>query len=223
MALHPNPKRVLIIGGGDGGVLREVLKHPVEEVVMVELDEQVISAIKEHMPFVPQNAFEDSRARVVIQDGRKFVEETDEKFDVVICDLTDPEGPSKMLFTKEFYAKVKERLSPDGVISAQTSSPIFEPPILGRIHTTLKELFSNTIPYTNFVPSFLCVESYVIATDGPKKSIADVLKERNIGLKAYTPEEIQNLLRGNFFTRAVLSKEWKPSTDSDPVDIAQCS
>lgn len=222
MALHPGPKKVLVIGGGDGGTIREVLKHPVEKVVLAELDAGVIDIVKEYFPSVPNGAFEDPRLEVKIGDGKKYLEETDEKFDVVILDLTDPEGPSKMLFTREFYALVKSKMNEGGTLSVQTGSPYFEGKVSGRVHAALKEVFKNTVTYGNFVQSFFIVESYTLATDSPISGIAQRLKERNILLKAYTPEEIEHfVLNPSSYIKETLSKGWEPSTDADPVDIAE--
>ena len=103
---HPNPKNVLVIGGGDGGSLREVLRHSsVEKCTMVEIDEMVVNACKEHIPQTAC-AFSDPRAELIIDDGLKFVKETKEKFDVIIVDSTDPGGPSTLLFGDEFYQNV---------------------------------------------------------------------------------------------------------------------
>jgi len=222
MAIFPNPKKVLVIGGGDGGVIREVLKHPIEKVVLAELDEAVIEISKEYFPTVSKGAFKDPRLEVQIGDARKFVENTSEKFDVVIIDLTDPEGPSKFLFTKEFYSKLKSIMNQGGVLSVQTGSPIFEPLVCGRVNATLAEVFENTAPYASFVPTFFIIESYGLATDSPIEKISERLKERNIKLDAYLPEELEAMVTHSHpALRAVLAQEWEPSTDSNPVDISE--
>jgi spermidine synthase len=221
LALHPNPKKVLIIGGGDGGTLREALKHPVEKVVVAELDEDVIGFAKEHFPSVPNGAFEDPRTEVTIGDGRKFIEQTEESFDVVLLDLTDPEGPSRMLFTKEFYSLVKSKMNASGVLSVQTGSPVFEGMVHGRVQAALAEVFKNSVGYATFVQSFFIVESFVLATDSSVEGIARRLRERNIELHAHTPEQLESLItQPHGHVREILSKEWEPSTDANPVDIS---
>jgi spermidine synthase len=220
MALHPNPKRVLVIGGGDGGTIREVLKHPVERVVLAELDDEVIKISKEFFPSLSDGAFEDPRLEVILGDGRKYLEETDEKFDVTVLDLTDSEGPAKMLFTKEFYEAVKSKLTEGGVMSVQTGSPIYEPEQNGRVHATLKQVFKNVLPYGNFVQAFFILTSYVIATDSPVGGISKRLKERGVKLNKYTPEQLEFMtLNPHPFVRDNVAKEWQISTDADPVDI----
>ncbi|MBN2121471.1 polyamine aminopropyltransferase [Candidatus Micrarchaeota archaeon] len=222
LGAHPNPKNVLIIGGGDGGTLREVLKHPVERVVLAELDDEVIGFSKEFFPSLSDGAFEDSRLELKIGDGRKFLEETEERFDIVIMDLTDPEGPSTMLFTKEFYTLVKSKMGEGGILSVQTGSPVFEGLIHGRVQAALAQVFRNAIGYAAFVQSFFIVESYVLATDSKVEGIARRLKERNIKLEAYTPEQVEALvLQPHGHVREILSMDWEPSTDANPADISE--
>lgn len=135
--LHPNPRRVLVIGGGDGGTVREVLKHrSVERCILVEIDALVVDASRK---FIPQtaDALSDKRSRVLIADGVKFVAETDLKFDVVIVDSTEPFGPAKELFGTAFYSDVKRILTEDGVVASQAGSPFYE-------ISTIKNLFSIT-------------------------------------------------------------------------------
>ncbi|MBD3398048.1 polyamine aminopropyltransferase [Candidatus Micrarchaeota archaeon] len=219
LSLHPHPSRILIIGGGDGGVLREVLKHPVEKATIAELDQEVISISKEHFPSISNGAFSDPRVEIKIGDGRKFLEETQEKFDVVILDLTDPEGPSKLLFTKEFYELLKSRMNEGGVLSAQTSS-YFEPQVLGRVNSALSQVFSNVASYATFVPSFMVLETYTLATDSQIEGIAKTLKERRIKPESSTSGQLESMvLNPHSFVRRTLSKEWLPSIDSNPVEV----
>ncbi len=106
MLSHPNPRKVLIMGGGEGATLREVLKHPVEKAVMVDIDEQLVKLCEAYLPEWHRGSFYDERAEVIFADARSYVEEHEDKFDVVISDLTEPmeKGPSVMLFTREFYS-----------------------------------------------------------------------------------------------------------------------
>jgi len=137
--LHPKPRRVLVIGGGDGGTVREVLKHKsVEHCTLVEIDGLVVSASRRYIPQTA-GALSDKRARVLIADGVKFVAETKEKFDVVIVDSTEPFGPAKELFGPTFYKNVKRILTENGVVASQAGSPFYE-------ITTIKNLFKITKP-----------------------------------------------------------------------------
>lgn len=135
--LHPKPRRVLVIGGGDGGTVREVLRHKtVENCTLVEIDGLVVSASRKYIPQTA-GALSDRRARVLIADGVNFVAETDEKFDVVIVDSTEPFGPAAELFGPAFYKNVKRLLTEDGVVASQAGSPFYE-------ISTIKNLFKIT-------------------------------------------------------------------------------
>ena len=127
--VHPDPRRILIIGGGDGGTAREVLKHGnVERVVMVEIDRMVVDACRRHMPAV-SGALDDPRLELLYEDGVKYIENTDKIFDVAIIDSTDPVGPAAPLFDAEFYKNTASRLSQDGIMITQSESPFYDPDI----------------------------------------------------------------------------------------------
>lgn len=122
-----NPTSVLIVGGGDGGIMREVLRHRcVANVTLCELDEKVINISKEYLPSVSGGAFEDPRTKVEIMDGAKFMAETPDRFDVILIDSTDPIGPGEVLFSKDFYRNCARCLKPGGVIVTQQGTPIFQ-------------------------------------------------------------------------------------------------
>ena len=124
--VHPSPKRVLVIGGGDGGTVREIIRHPeVERVVMVEIDEMVVNVCREHIPSV-SCALDDPRVELLIEDGAKYVAGTQEKFDVIMVDSTDPIGPSIPLFSKAFYKNVTSVLASDGILISQAESPFYD-------------------------------------------------------------------------------------------------
>jgi spermidine synthase len=124
--VHPQPRKVLIIGGGDGGTVREVLKHEsVERVVMVEIDEIVVQACREHLPSVSA-ALEDPRVKLLFDDGVRYVSETPERFDIVIVDSTDPVGPGAVLFEKSFYRNAGRLLTDKGLMITQAESPLYD-------------------------------------------------------------------------------------------------
>jgi len=124
--VHPLPERVLVIGGGDGGTVREVLKHPsISRVVLVEIDEMVVSACRKYLPSV-SCAMDDPRLEILIEDGAIYIDDTNETFDVVMVDSTDPVGPATSLFNKDFYQKVSDILTPDGIMVTQAESPFYD-------------------------------------------------------------------------------------------------
>jgi spermidine synthase len=151
---HGTAKRVLIIGGGDGGTLKEVLKHPVENVVMVELDEEVIEFSKRYFPQVSGGAFDDRRVNLVIGDGVEYVTQVEAQFDVVIIDSTDPVGPGEQLFTRAFYERCRTLLPPNGTIALQTGAPFYNPEQLKAVCSRLACSFDAVRPFLAPVPTY---------------------------------------------------------------------
>ncbi len=202
MAIHSEPSKVLVIGGGDGGVIREVLKHPVKEVVLVEIDKEVIELVNKEMP-IAKNSFKDKRLKILYEDGEKYIKETKEKFDIIFLDLTDPElvdpirvSASDELFTTKFYKNVKKVLKPKGIIVSQTDSPVVEPEETKQAYNAFKKTYKEIIFYDTFIPSFFTVQSFCIVSDSKMntKNIAKVLEKNKIKLKANSYKQIQELL-----------------------------
>jgi spermidine synthase len=126
MLKHPNPERVLIIGGGDGGSVREALKHPsVKEVHLCEIDEEVIIVSEKYLPTISEK-LRDPKVKIYIEDGNVFLEERENYYDVIIMDSSDPIGPAEVLFKEAFYNKVKNALRENGIMVAQTESPFLQ-------------------------------------------------------------------------------------------------
>jgi spermidine synthase len=151
---HPNPKQVLIVGGGDGGVVREVLKHPsVERVVLAEIDGRVIEASKEYFPAIAAG-LSDPRVDVQVVDGIRHIEENPNTYDVVLIDSTEPVGPAVGLFQKPFYQKVAEALKPDGIMVAQTESPWFNRDLIRQVFADISSTFPITRLYTASIPTY---------------------------------------------------------------------
>lgn len=151
---HGMPKRVCIIGGGDGGVLREVLKHPsVEEAVVVEIDELVVNTIKQHFEQLAEG-FNDPRAQVVIDDGLAYLEQSNQPFDVIIVDAYDPGGPIQSLLAGPFYETVRHNLTESGIAAFQTDSPTVNPAPLRDAVAQAQIHFASTLPYLVPIPSF---------------------------------------------------------------------
>jgi spermidine synthase len=139
--VHPRPRRVLVIGGGDGGTVREVLRHEsVEECVLVEIDALVVDAAKRFLPGTGR-ALKDRRCRVRIEDGVRFVAETAERFDCVIVDSTEPFGPAKELFGTKFYRDCRRVLTRDGIVVSQAGSPFYELSTIKNLARILRPVF----------------------------------------------------------------------------------
>ncbi len=202
LCTHPDPQDVLIIGAGDGGILREVLKHPVKKAVMAELDGGVVDFCEELMPEINGGAFADPRYRLEVGDGRKFVEGTSEKFDAVIMDMTDPFGPSVMLYTKEFFQHVKSTFKDErGLFVMHTESPISRPNTFKQCHRTLAEVFKFRRTFYLYIHMYAVLWSITVCSDSldaaeiAPSEIAKRLKERGItGLKAYSPTTHHSML-----------------------------
>lgn len=153
---HGKARRVLIIGGGDGGILREVVRHKgVEKVTMVEIDPAVTEFAKVHLPKVSAGAFDDPRLDLVFADGAKFVEESTESYDVVIVDSTDPIGPGEVLFREEFYRAAKARLTPGGVIVTQNGVPFMQGAELASTIGKFRRLFRVATCYLATIPTYV--------------------------------------------------------------------
>ena len=151
---HKSPKRVLVIGGGDGGVIREVLRHEgVESVTLVEIEREVIAFAKQWFPDVGGDAWDDPRLTVEIADGAEFVRR-DGQYDVVIVDSTDPVGPGEVLFTPEFYADCHARLAEGGIMVTQCGLPFLQPAELKKAHDNQARSFADVSFYTIAVPAY---------------------------------------------------------------------
>lgn len=157
LCLHPNPKRVLVIGGGDGGTVREILKHKsVEEVILCEIDDMVIEQSKRFFPQVAdclKPGF-DPRVKVRVGDGVAFVKELKNEMDVILVDSTDPIGPGEGLFSREFYRNVAGALKHGGLMAAQSESPWFTKEALGRIHRNISGGFKHRKSFVAPIPTY---------------------------------------------------------------------
>jgi len=169
MILHPNPARVLIIGGGEGATLREVLKHnTVKEAVMVDIDPVVVEFSKKYLEHMHQGSFNDPRARVIVMDGLKYVKEAPSGyFDVAIMDLTDPYAGdvAKPLYSEEFYRDVKKILGSNGVMVTQAGSSYFYTSEYDYVLGNIKKVFKYIGEYNIWIPSFGLNVNFIIASD----------------------------------------------------------
>ncbi|MGP6294068.1 polyamine aminopropyltransferase [Caldiplasma sukawensis] len=147
------PENVLVIGGGDGGVAGELLKLGIKKIVNVEIDGHVVEVCRKHFPQL-SSSFDQKGVNLIIGDGIKYVKETKEKFDMVIVDSTDPEGPAEGLFGRDFYSNVRKILSEDGIVVAQTGSPYYQPRAIKMATDAMKANFQYVITYTAFIPTY---------------------------------------------------------------------
>lgn len=196
LLVHPNPKRVLVIGGGDGGSIREILHHPsIEKITMVDLDGQVVDLCRKYMPKLSNGAFEDPRVELLIGDGVAFVKECEEKFDVIICDSTDPFGPGKVLFSQEFYHDCAMLLTEHGILTTQNGVPYSNGTIITETHDALSPNFSHVRFYVAPVPTYIGgFMAFAFATNDPRnkkcsrRKLQKRLKQLDGSMRYYTPK-----------------------------------
>ena len=190
---HGNVKKVLIIGGGDGGSLREVLRHKgVEKAVLVDIDSSVIELSKKYFPHHSEGAFENPRAEIIIADGCKYVKETNEKFDVIICDTTDPIGPGEVLFTEEFFTDCSKLLTENGIFTNQNEVMMTRDTFV-KSDAKMKKAFKDVKMYVAPVPTYIGgFMAFGWAMNKPTEiSLAELQKRAQTiqpQLKYYTPE-----------------------------------
>ncbi|MBX5436122.1 MAG: polyamine aminopropyltransferase [Alicyclobacillaceae bacterium] len=206
MHTHPNPQHVLVVGGGDGGVIREVLKHPsVERAVLAEIDERVIEVSKRYFPNIA-SGLADPRVDIQVVDGIRYVEEHPGEFDVILVDSTDPVGPAVGLFSRAFYQSVFRALRDDGLFAAQTESPFVNQDLIRRVFADVRAVFPQVYLYLAYVPTYPTgMWSFTLGSKrhqplpGPQAA-------RTAGLRYYSPEVhraafvlppfVQELIRG---------------------------
>jgi spermidine synthase len=191
---HGSARRVCIIGGGDGGMAREVLRHrSVKHVTMVEIDASVVEFSKEYLPMLSQGAFDDPRLTLVIADGAEFVKTTQGGFEVIIIDSTDPIGPGEVLFTDHFYGHAKRALTADGILVTQNGVPFLQGEELTGTMRAFRTLFADATCYLATVPTYSGGPmAFGWGTDGDaRQTPLDVLEGRfhaaGISPDYYTP------------------------------------
>lgn len=186
---HPNPENVLVVGGGDGGVIREILKHPsVKKATLVDIDGKVIEYSKKFLPSIA-SGLEDSRVEVIVGDGFMHIAESENEFDVIMVDSTEPVGPAVNLFSKGFYAGISKALKEDGIFVAQSDNPWFKADLIKQVQSDVKEIFPITNLYLANIPTY--PSGLWAFTIGSKKyNPLEVPAERfhEIDTKYYTPE-----------------------------------
>lgn len=185
---HPNPEQVLIVGGGDGGVIREVLKHPkVKKAVLVDIDGKVIEYSKKYLPSIA-GKMEDPRAEIIVNDGYMHIHDHKNTYDVIMVDSTEPVGPAVNLFTKGFYQGIYEALKEDGIFIAQTDNPWFKADLIQSVNRDVKEVFPIVRVYCANIPTY--PSGLWTFTMGSKKYDPLEVDEKSIpelDTKYYTP------------------------------------
>ena len=178
LLIHPAPARAMVIGGGEGATVREILRHPtITDCLMVDIDGEVVSECRVHLPEMHRGAFDDPRTRLLHEDARAYLERTSERFDLIVIDLVEPleEGPACLLFTKEFYTLVRDRLTDQGAITMQAGmTKVNEVFFYGAIYRTLREVFPVVAPYQSFISCFGTPWGFMVASKGvdPRRQTA---------------------------------------------------
>ena len=154
MMQHPNPKTVLVIGGGDGGTIREVMKHKtVEKAVLCEIDGMVIEACKAFLPTISCE-LDNPKVEILVQDAIEYIKDKKDMFDIILIDSTDPMGPGEGLFTEEFYTNVKDALKQGGSTVAQSGSAVMNKKEKKKMYDLLKKVFPICSTYTSNIPTY---------------------------------------------------------------------
>ncbi len=215
---HPEPSRVAVIGGGDGGALREVLKHRcVKEAYLVDMDREVVELCRRHLPEVHEGSLEDSRVKIVYMEGAEFLKGPPEKFEALILDITEPtSNVAKALYSAPFYELVKRALDEDGIVALQVESIAFfqaEDFSLPAISSILSSVFPIVRPYVVGIPSFGSLWGFAIASKRhdpmgiPEATMAKRVAERRVTTRYYTPRLHKALFALPKFLADALEKE----------------
>lgn len=178
------PNTVLIIGGGEGATLREVLRHrSVRHAIMVDIDEKVVSLCRKYLPAMSNGAFEDARTELRHEDAIGYIEATSTRFDVVICDLTEPlpEGPAARLYSRECFGLIHSRLTTSGIFAMQAGiAKHQESDIFASTCADLRSTYATVLPYQAFVPCFGTPLGFVLGTDLSMDEVRNVDMDRRI-------------------------------------------
>jgi spermidine synthase len=195
LCTHPHPEYVAVIGGGDGGAIREILKHDsVKKATLVEIDGRVIEAGKKYFPAISQG-LSDPRVEIRVEDGIKHLAEAKNRYDLIIVDSTDPIGPAVGLFAKEFYQNVFAALREDGLFVAQTESPFYHADLIRNTFATVSSLFPVTRLYLASIPTYPSgLWSFTVGSKRLDPAAVSADRTLPFTTKYYTPE----LHRGAF-------------------------
>jgi spermidine synthase len=230
MLSNRNPESVFVAGGGEGATLREIFRHnSVKKAVMVDIDREVVELCRRYLPSFHRGSFNDPRAEIHFTDARKYIENTKEKFDVIIIDIVDPleAGPACLLYTQEYYRELKGRMNRGGIMVIQSGSCGWTNiQVFTHIVNTLKTVFSIVEPYQVYVPSFVELWGFTCASDTlnpskvSKKIINGYINDRlNSKLRFYDGVSHQSMFMLPKTLRKKLAATRKIITDANPVFI----
>ncbi|WP_324669497.1 polyamine aminopropyltransferase [Geochorda subterranea] len=217
LVAHGQARRVLVVGGGDGGTVREVLRHPeVEEVVLAEIDPEVVEVCQRHFPETAA-CLDDPRVRLAIGDGIAHVAEHPDTYDVILVDSTEPVGKAVGLFGESFYASCRQALRPGGLMVAQTESPFYNPQLIARCHVAMRQAFGNARLYLAPVPTYPSgLWSFMAASLGPDPSVpAGEAGGTPSGLRYYSREVHRAAFVLPPFVHALLQGEREPAVTGE--------
>ena len=228
--VHGGPKTALVVGGGDGGAVEELLKYPsMKRVVLAELDGAVIEVAREWLGEIHHGAMDDGRVEIRLGDAHALIDSTQERFDQIVLDLTDPFGPALDLYTVEFYQACQRILTPGGVLSLHLGSPIHLPQSMARIVASLREVFPIVRPYLQYVPLYGTLWAMAMASDSNDPALlnAETVDQRIAqhglcDLQLYNGAMHQALLAQPNFVRELLAQSAEPihrgGTLSEAID-----
>jgi len=223
MLIHPKPRSVCIVGGAEGATIREVAKYQdVNRIVMVDIDEELVNVCRQHLSSWSKGAYEDPRLELHIGDGRRFLEQTKEIFDVIIVDLNDPteDSPAVFLFTREFYQLVNRCLSRDGVGCFQgTDLQATRLTLHARMYNTISSAFTFVVSYPYMMPSFHAMHSVILASkelDPLTLDLGKRLQNRDLRLQYLSPFFLQALFRMPAYVEEAYKKHQVLITDAKP-------
>lgn len=186
---HSNPKNILIVGGGDGGIAKEVLRHNcVQSVHLCEIDTLSIDMSKKYFPNIHENCWDDPKFSLFLEDGKTFIQKQQKKYDVVISDMTDPFGPSAQLYTQEFFQMVKESFaeSSKGIFCMHAETPITRSALFASILKTLESKFCYVIPFYVYIQMYGTMFCIAVSSDDPdicnisSQQVTSLLQKRNV-------------------------------------------
>jgi spermidine synthase len=229
LMLDAPPSSALVIGGGEGATVREILRYPsIRRVVMVDIDAEVVELCKRHLPEMHQGAFEDPRTEFRAEDARGYLERTPDRFDLIVVDLVEPleEGPACLLFTREFYQLVRDHLTPNGAMTMQAGmTKVGELDFFTSIHRTLREVFPVVAGYQTFISCFGIPWGFIAAGRSEPRALSVNEVDRRIADRVKGPlaywdgQTHQHAFHLPKFIRRAIDEQRRVITDAHPLIV----